>query len=69
MSDGSEVFALLSAYQIKAFAEGLIDNLRFDPKTGMLSYEITDQPGSSMLFKVPDDRVTRWRELQAKVIH
>jgi hypothetical protein len=56
------MFELLSEHQLKAWTEGRIDNLRFNPDDGMLSYRITAQPDSNISFKVPADRVARWRE-------
>lgn len=61
------MFELLSDHQAKAWAAGKIENLRFDPEDGMLSYRITAHPESNILFKVPAARVQRWRDAEDKL--
>lgn len=61
------MFELLSEHQAKAWGDGRIENLRFNPEDGMLSYRITAHPESNILFKVPAARVQRWREAEDKI--
>lgn len=57
---------LLSEQQIKAWCDGRIENLRFDPDDGMLSYRITSEPGSRISFKVPEQRVAEWHKVSGR---
>jgi hypothetical protein len=59
----SGMFELLSEHQIKAWTEGLIENLRFNPDNGILFYRLTSEPASCISVRVPEDRVARWREM------
>ena len=56
-----DMMTLLSEQQVKAWAEGTIENIRFNPKTEMLTYRLTSQPESRISFKVSEDRIRRWK--------
>lgn len=53
---------LLSEPQVKAWCDGRIENLRFDPENGLLHYRITDLPRSHIVYKVLPERIRAWRE-------
>lgn len=53
----NRMLPMLSKWQIRAWIEGEIENLRFNPDDGMLSYRLTSQPDSRIAFKIPPDRL------------
>jgi hypothetical protein len=59
------LFALLSENQVVAWTKGRIENLRFDPETGMLTYRLANTDARVSVHVLPD-RVTRWYETCGK---
>jgi hypothetical protein len=56
------LFDLMSDQQRDAWIGGVIENVRFDPESGMLSYRLTAAPTSLILCWVPDERWQKWQE-------
>ena len=59
----SNLFPLLSDWQLEAWIGGKIENIRFYPESGMLEYRLTAAPKSRISYLVPDKRVREWKEI------